>query len=50
MWHWGIGFSKNLAASLAVCLHAAAADKICQNGMRGMTASDVILPMRELLG
>ena len=44
------GFEKKFASSLAVSLHAAAADKISSEGLRGIIASDLMLPMRQLLG
>ena len=44
------GFEEKLASSLAVSLHAAAADKISSEGLRGIIASDLMLPMRQLLG
>ena len=44
------GFEEKLASSLAVSLHAAAADKISSEGLRGLIASDLMLPMRQLLG
>jgi len=44
------GLEAKLASSLAVSLHAAAADKIRSEGMRGMIASDLMVPMREFLG
>ena len=44
------GLEAKLACSLAVSLHAAAADKIRPEGMRGMIASDLMVPMREFLG
>ena len=44
------GLEEKLASSLSVCLHAAAADKISSEGMLGIIASDLMLPMRQLLG
>ncbi len=44
------GLKMNVAASLAVSLHSAAADKIGYKGVRGMIASDLMVPMRALLG
>ena len=44
------GFEEKFASSLAVSLHAAAADKISSEGLRGIIASDLMLPMRQLLG
>lgn len=38
------------AAALGVCLHGAAADLAAQDGQRGMLASDLMAPMRALLG
>jgi NAD(P)H-hydrate epimerase len=38
------------AAALAVCLHGAAADVAAGDGQRGLVASDLIPPMRALLG
>ena len=39
------------AAALAVCLHGAAADIAAEeDGMRGLTATDLIPVMRSLLG
>ena len=38
------------AAALGVCLHGAAADIAAEGGMRGLVASDLIPPMRLLLG
>ena len=37
------------AARLGVCLHAAAADRAAMAGQRGLLASDLFLPLRELL-
>ena len=44
------GLEEKLASSLSVSLHAAAADKISSEGMLGIIASDLMLPMRQLLG
>jgi NAD(P)H-hydrate epimerase len=38
------------AAALAVCLHGAAADIAADEGQRGLLASDLVAPMRTLLG
>tara|TARA_R110002110_G_scaffold405241_1_gene624214 strand:- start:46407 stop:47888 length:1482 start_codon:yes stop_codon:yes gene_type:complete len=38
------------AAALAVCLHGMAADVAAQEGERGLIATDLIAPMRTLLG
>jgi hydroxyethylthiazole kinase-like uncharacterized protein yjeF len=38
------------AASLGVCLHGAAADIAAQEGQRGLLATDLMAPMRALLG
>ncbi|GAB3275145.1 NAD(P)H-hydrate dehydratase [Parahaliea aestuarii] len=38
------------AAALGVCLHGAAADSAAGAGQRGLLASDLLAPMRELLG
>lgn len=38
------------AAALAVCLHGAAADIAAQDGQRGLLATDLLQPMRTLLG
>ncbi|WP_116367161.1 NAD(P)H-hydrate dehydratase [Parahaliea mediterranea] len=38
------------AAALGVCLHGAAADSAAAAGQRGLLASDLLAPMRELLG
>ncbi|MFT4520689.1 MAG: hydroxyethylthiazole kinase-like uncharacterized protein yjeF [Halioglobus sp.] len=38
------------AAALAVCLHGAAADIAAQEGERGLAATDLLAPMRALLG
>lgn len=38
------------AATLGVCLHGAAGDIAAQDGQRGLVATDLIAPMRELLG
>ena len=46
----GQGLSALEAASLGACLHGAAADIAAQDGERGLAASDLIWPMRELLG
>ena len=37
------------AAALAVCLHGAAADIAAEKGQRGLLATDLFGPMRELL-
>ena len=38
------------AAALGVCLHGAAADLAAEQGQRGLAATDLIAPMRTLLG
>jgi NAD(P)H-hydrate epimerase len=38
------------AAALAVCLHGAAADSAAEDGQRGLLATDLLAPMRSLLG
>jgi hydroxyethylthiazole kinase-like uncharacterized protein yjeF len=38
------------AAALAVCVHGAAADIAAEAGQRGLLATDLLAPMRELLG
>lgn len=38
------------AAALAVCLHGAAADIAAEEGQRGLVATDLMQPMRALLG
>lgn len=38
------------AAALGVCLHGAAADSAAREGQRGLLASDLMSPMRALLG
>ncbi len=38
------------AAALGVCLHGAAADRAAEAGERGLLASDLMAPMREMLG
>lgn len=38
------------AAALAVCLHGAAADCASEQGQRGLLASDLMAPLRALLG
>lgn len=39
-----------LAAALGVCLHGAAGDIASEDGQRGLVASDLIPPLRALLG
>jgi hydroxyethylthiazole kinase-like uncharacterized protein yjeF len=38
------------AAALGVCLHGAAADKAAEEGQRGLLATDLLVPLRALLG
>ncbi len=38
------------AAALAVCLHGAAADEAAEAGQRGLVATDLLAPMRAMLG
>ncbi|MEH6589976.1 MAG: NAD(P)H-hydrate dehydratase [Halioglobus sp.] len=38
------------ATALAVCVHGAAADIAAEAGQRGLLATDLLVPMRELLG
>jgi NAD(P)H-hydrate epimerase len=44
------GLSPGDAARLGVCLHSAAADQAAEEGMRGMVATDLLPPLRRLLG
>jgi NAD(P)H-hydrate epimerase len=44
------GVSALEAAALGVCLHGAAADTAAEQGQAGMLASDLMQPMRALLG
>ena len=37
------------AASLAVCVHALAADKAAKSGKLGLLAADLFLPLRSLI-
>ncbi len=46
----GQGMAPLEAAALGVCLHGAAADLAAEQGQRGLTATDLIAPMRSLLG
>lgn len=43
------GFSGAMAAELGVCLHAAAADRAAAAGERGLLASDLFAPLRQLV-
>lgn len=43
------GLALEHAAALAVCLHGRAADVAAQAGERGLLATDLLLPLRELL-
>ena len=43
------GYAAAEAAELGVCLHAAAADQAASRGMRGMLASDLFEPLRQLV-
>ncbi|MFT4824970.1 MAG: NAD(P)H-hydrate repair Nnr-like enzyme with NAD(P)H-hydrate dehydratase domain, partial [Cryomorphaceae bacterium] len=38
------------AAALGVCLHGAAGDEAAKEGQNGLLASDLMAPMRALLG
>ena len=38
------------ATCLGVCLHGAAADEAAKDGQNGLLASDLMAPMRALLG
>ncbi|MEQ9462465.1 MAG: NAD(P)H-hydrate dehydratase [Haliea sp.] len=44
------GLDGAAAAALAVCLHGAAADSAAEQGQRGLLASDLMAPLRRLLG
>ena len=44
------GLEGAAAAALAVCLHGAAADTAAEQGQRGLLASDLMSPLRRLLG
>jgi NAD(P)H-hydrate epimerase len=44
------GLAPLEAAALAVCLHGAAADTAAEQGQRGLLATDLLAPMRALLG
>jgi len=44
------GLESGAAAALGVCLHGAAADAAAQDGQRGLLASDLMAPLRRLLG
>ncbi len=44
----GQGRAIGPAALAGVCLHAAAGDLACERGMHGMTASDLLPPLRAL--
>jgi NAD(P)H-hydrate epimerase len=44
------GLSLADSAALGVCLHGAAADIAAEDGQRGLAASDLITPLRSLLG
>lgn len=46
----GQHLSPHYAAALGVCLHGAAADEAAAQGERGLLASDLMAPMRDLLG
>ena len=43
------GLAPGDAARLGVCLHAVAADLAAQEGMRGLLATDLLPPLRELM-
>lgn len=43
------GFEPDVAARLAVCLHAAAADEAARGGERGMLATDLMPHLRKLV-
>ena len=43
------GLSSYDAARLGVQLHAKSADVVAKQGMRGMIASDLFLPLRNLI-
>ncbi len=42
--------SLDLAAKLGVCVHAMAGDIAAQNGQRGIVATDLLLPIQQLIG
>ncbi|MEQ9393980.1 NAD(P)H-hydrate dehydratase [Haliea sp.] len=44
------GLEGSAAAALGVCLHGAAADAAAEQGQRGLLASDLMVPLRRLLG
>ena len=44
------GLSATAAARLGVCVHGAAADAAAKDGQRGLLASDLLAPLRRLLG
>jgi NAD(P)H-hydrate epimerase len=44
------GLEGAAAAAMAVCLHGAAADLAAEQGERGLLASDLMQPLRRLLG
>ncbi|MEZ5554559.1 NAD(P)H-hydrate dehydratase [Haliea sp.] len=44
------GLSPLTATALAACAHGAAADMAASAGQRGLLASDLMLPLRKLLG
>ena len=44
------GIAPLEAAALAVCVHGAAADIAAEDGQSGLLATDLLAPMRALLG
>ena len=44
------GLSPQTAAALGACVHGAAADEAARDGQRGLLASDLMGPLRKLLG
>lgn len=44
------GLSPGDAARLGVCLHSVAADRAAEDGMRGLLATDLLQPLRQLVG
>jgi NAD(P)H-hydrate epimerase len=43
------GLEPVAAAELGVCLHAAAGDAAARQGERGLLATDLLAPLRDLL-
>ncbi|MEQ8515792.1 MAG: NAD(P)H-hydrate dehydratase [Chromatocurvus sp.] len=44
------GLPATAAARLGACVHGAAADAAAEDGQRGLLASDLLVPLRRLLG